>query len=368
MSPTSFSKVEAPEYAAFLQENGLQEADVLPMLRDRSVLSDPQNVMLMAQLFVAMKNANEHEIEQIGRLMDGMSANTNSLIRTIDKDFRSRLRRSNRTLPDDFEIGVFPLNSFNARAVPRGKKSLLLLDTGLIEILEVAVALSLLESPVEHSGERLVKIIADYVSNRRLPDVNDRSHPLWDLEDLPSQKRLYYPIVSAAELFVLLHEYAHHVLGHLASKCPLGAARLTSDVVTNVYSHECEFQADMWALHLLYQAYETEKDRESFVAIACAAPVFFMATCVLVDMLSGMSRNEMTSHPHPCDRMYVLTMMLFHRGWSDRDHCFLWWRYESVADAAYRIVTGNEMPIPRHDPALREYARSFSDHLMTHFS
>lgn len=337
------------EYSNFLTERGLREEDVEPVLKDRSVLSKPDVVASIAQLFLSLKNVKKQtEIDQVQSFVEGVNGNTNTLIRTLDKNLIKMAGDAGVIFPNGIlTVGVYPLNSFNARAVPRKNGVLLLLDSGLFEFIAYYVALLMTEDvPISTRGKLYSDAIAAYQESGELPDPTQ-----YDPPSRTKRQALISHITNWAEWFVLCHEYAHHALGHLSEGNQQAYASSEGQIDAITYDHQREHDADLWALAMLLKIANGREDRDSATMLACAAPFFFLSTCALLELADGGNRDS-ASHPSSIDRIWVLEHFL--RTSPFKDDCQLWWKLDELMNNASQHISGADLPIPVYSAELQE--------------
>jgi hypothetical protein len=341
------------EYSAFLVERGLREEDVEPMLKDRSVLSKPDVVASIAKLFLSLKNVKtQAELDQVQSFVECVHGNTNSLIRTLDKNLIKMAEDAGIVFPNGIlSVGVYPLNSFNARAVARKNGVLILLDSGLFEFISFYVSLLMTEDvPISERGRLYSDAISAYQESGELPDPTQ-----YDPPSRSNRQTLISHITNWAEWFVLCHEYAHHALGHLSEGNQQAFASSDGQIDAITYDHQREHDADLWSLTMLLQIANGRDDRESARMLACAAPFFFLSTCALLELADGHNRDSDT-HPSSIDRIWIMEHFL--RTSPYKDECQLWWKLDELMNNASRQISGADLPIPVYSAELDKVLRA----------
>jgi hypothetical protein len=91
-------------------------------------------------------------------------------------------------------------------------------------------------------------------------------------------------------MFVLAHEYGHHMLGHLGTKAVRALPGSGHSVEVEVYHHSCEYEADRFALESIIKYDESVSVSD---AVWTVAPFFLLAN--LADQMA----EPLTSPTHP---------------------------------------------------------------------
>jgi hypothetical protein len=205
----------------------------------------------------------------------------------------------------DIPVGCLPTRTLNAGAyrTPRGG-AVILLDQGVIF----------------HLG----MLVRCYVAFRtwRTPDPYCRDHPqgafaetilrlaqfctsgdvaylrkieTWNCPSLPAHDELVEAVATSIEIFIMLHEFGHVELGHLAGGCALSltlepAGELT--LYTN--SEQQEFEADQFA----FSRYCEIRDRPDDVAFGCGLLFHFFNLCEII------SPPKIRTHPPALSRWH----------------------------------------------------------------
>ena len=344
----------ANEYIEFLAERGLSEDDVFPVLANRAdLVQKPKFWEGVANLFLSLPNASAKEREQAIRFLDGTlpGRNANWLIRQLNSTLRESFLKAGVPMPDSvLEVGVFPLGSFNARAVPRTNGTIILVDTGCMEVLEFCCALSACFSKdrVPQLGKEFAQGLAKYKIAGDYPD-------LWNKvprSDWGKHGQLATYTTNWAEWFVLAHEYGHHALGHLQNAGHVSHASRFGSVDLQEYPHLCEYEADIWALWALLEvAKSTAPDDEFPKAFACSAPFFFLSSLAILEELWRRDGDMPSSHPPAVHRMLILEACL--SGWGLLDeNCFLWANFNMLFEAASEALFGRKLIPDRPDMEL----------------
>src|SRR5690606_3301769 len=118
---------------------------------------------------------------------------------------------ANLTLPGDIYVGIFPVNSYNAHIVKREGGLLVLINTGFIELIESIVEVSSYPLNIEIKAKIVNTWIIDYLEYSHIPSIAERGEIARTLK-VKAENSLTHYLITAAEEFVLLHEYGHYAL------------------------------------------------------------------------------------------------------------------------------------------------------------
>jgi hypothetical protein len=338
-----FAAVEmSGEYARFLAEKALSEDRILPVLKDRTIFRDPVFLAYLAELIASLPKANKHELEKIKGFLDGIvpGCNTNWLLRFLNQQLLAELRVAKISLPSGIlDVGVFPLETFNARIVRRPSGFLVLIDTGAFEILELCAGLGVIErATYDERGKELEKCVVAYCKpTRGLPGTSPLVQAEW--KKIPT---LICAATTWAERFLLAHEYGHHVLGHLRTSRQEMCRTASSQFDVNVFEHVHEYEADIWALWALLRSARAAPGNANVVGFACASPFYFLATLALIEGIWRTKGYQPKSHPPAVNRILNLERCLSVWGLLN-ENSFLWTHFGRIAEAASHSLFGHEL-------------------------
>ena len=126
------------DYLSFLNEFGLSEDKVLPIL---DIKKAPVEAVAMLLGALGNKNIQGDERKTLEMMANMMveQTNTNVLLSKINETLTSDLSQINFDIQNKAYPGVFPTDSFNAQCVFKDKGFLILIDTGCFEVIEAAV-------------------------------------------------------------------------------------------------------------------------------------------------------------------------------------------------------------------------------------
>jgi hypothetical protein len=341
------------EYTTFLRERGLAEADVYPLTIDRGIFLDQRYLQRFAEFLFAVAQAGAQEdVDRAQALIEGMSpaANANFLVRSLDRLLRQHFARAGLAVPDGvLTTGVFPLDSFSGRAVPRQHGVLLLLDTGSLEFLEFCVSLDHMQNPsADQRASRLADAVRAFCQTRQFPS----SASLDDIE----WRRVKISIlhgVNWAEWFVLGHEYAHHALGHLrtANREAHAANRHTFDVVK--HTQVAEYEADLWSLCSLIRIADAGAPPSPHAeAFAYVAPFYFLGVLALIERFRAAGGPASQHHPPAVTR--IMNLELFLKWWGYNRDGYIWGRLDELFEKTSKALFGTGLEIPATDKRLQK--------------
>jgi len=165
---------------------------------------------------------------------------------------------------------------------------------GCISILEALTLVWAWNSDTLANNEMACRIVTRYVTGYEMPQAAEYDHPT-----LHGVRLLTFAeLLSKAQEYVVAHEFAHVLLGHLAdaahSVFPTGYGELT--LATK--SREQEFAADELALRLILPSSDTDS---LALRQVCVAPYIVFGVAALIeatfDALRPSERPNNDSHP-----------------------------------------------------------------------
>ncbi|HEX8565305.1 MAG TPA: hypothetical protein VF648_06510 [Pyrinomonadaceae bacterium] len=299
------------EYLNYLKENNLSEADVLPIIPEANQFKN--NPKIAAVLLRGLLEGHE---ELVKKLIDVETLNTNKLLEQMNKSLLERFKASNVSIEESAYLGVFPTNSINAHIVRREGGYLILVNTGLFELLETII--SLFFSVDIGKEKEIAKVAAEqirqYCKDRTLPDPFKIDCFTKDQSRIATATQ----IVNSAEEFVICHEYGHLIDGHVGHALAdlFITPKLKIKVETKTYQQELE--ADMWGLYALTSIKshigKSLPDSEERLMV-CSGPLFFLLIAALIEEYTGKKGNE--THPPAQTRFLEMRMALSKAGLSE---------------------------------------------------
>ncbi|HSY47371.1 MAG TPA: hypothetical protein VLC46_01030 [Thermoanaerobaculia bacterium] len=270
------------EYLAYLRENSLSEADILPLLPPEI---DPESQAKVDAVLAQARAAGMHRL--LEQIADAQTRNTNDLLAVMNAALVKRFARAGFQLKQPVYAGVFPMNTFNAHSVMRPNTYLILVDTGLFEMLGAMTAIlaSLDVGTARTQAKLAATLIRQYCDERLLPTYAQLKAIALDGD----RQMLGIHAASAAEEFVLAHEYAHILRGDtghlLGSNGPMKA----------VDKNEGEVEADLWAADAVLRVAESEEEQ----IIRGTGPLVFLATSGLMEAYWEQKKEKPRSDTHP---------------------------------------------------------------------
>lgn len=390
------------DYLSFLEEFGLSESSVLPIADIKKL--PPEGIAMLIAGLASVKDKRERAaLELMAKtLTEGTS--TNALLEKLAADLKRDWAAIRVSAPKDAYIGVFPTNSFNAQCTFRKNGYLVLLDTGCFELIEAATYILLSTADQQTKAKTLASVLTKYMDENALPEAGSMNLPgLSGQGSFPRLSTVYLTVTSAEE-FVIAHEYGHIANKHVSpttgessglhfritslklgqprrQKAPepvpsgsflkrlFGGQPRTVAPTPSVTAppsksleviakekHE-EYEADIWATHVLVRRAQTKKS--AALPVACAGPVISLGLALLIEeyiKAKGMALND--THPPAADRLYMVDALYDLVG--VRDQAYLGRRFlELVGDCA-QVMFSRQISVPTLD---RELNRSLESAL-----
>jgi hypothetical protein len=233
-------------YTRYLEEMGYSENEVLNILNpsemnSRTAIGVGGVIGLMAGLVRSEKSAETDKNYAVS-ILKSLTANTNWLLKeVIDGRLKKRFNETGIDYYSAAFPGVFPTNDFNARAVSK-YPGLVLLDTACFELIEAFTWIGMWDASYEERAIQIGEIARTLFQERKLPAKTALEHYSLapNYPGVTGRKVWINDIVTAAEEFILAHEYAHLTL-HVDRVSVLSAADRTAQ----------EYEADAWAIDAL---------------------------------------------------------------------------------------------------------------------
>jgi hypothetical protein len=218
-------------YLRLLASHGLDEKSILPVLRPELMQPDGDKLARLNPLEL---------LQVITFLVEASGQNTNDVLATLADELRTGFRQADVTPPDGVYHGVFPTGLFNARVAPDGGGGLLVLvESGAFELIEYVATLVTGPWSKDETVDRIGRACSTYHASvdNVSPWLPDAQREL-DLVRKPSweQYRMAVGLTNAAEFFLLAHEWAHVILGHMAGPAPRTVATPAGDLDVYVRS------------------------------------------------------------------------------------------------------------------------------------
>lgn len=294
-------------YLNFLDRLGLSEMDVAPMV-DKNKLGGEVYAQIFLAFMEAERTSNKEELVRIISLIQAtlLDKNANDLMGVIVNKLFNDFSTNSIDLPELY-AGVFPTDSINAQCVLEDKKPLVLIDTGLFELIEFAITTFVSKRNETEQAELLIQALEDYYIRKISPDPEIADHPSINWGTTPA-----YILITAVEEFVIMHEIAH-ILLHLdtpkLTPLPVSGSRQISVLHKD---HFEEYQADTYALDLLIKRAKGSEQRDLALDLSCSGALIFIYIGVMLEALAE-SRNVVkntVSHPPIENRVYLLELTM----------------------------------------------------------
>jgi hypothetical protein len=281
----------------------------------------------------ALESGHEDFVKSVAQ---ASKSNTNVLLAEINRRLVRRFSEHGVVADKDVYAGVFPTNTFNAHVVHRGAQPLILVNTGAFELLEGAVVpFSLLKPDSARQQARVfARFVRQYCEQRVLPTADQYEDFQFD-EDR-HKFRVY--ILTAAEDFVLAHEYGHlasgHV-GHAVADLPFASGRL---IQVPARQWDEEYEADRWAVHALLTSATDQTSNEERLII-CSGPLLFLCVAALVEGYHAKLGLQSDTHPPARSRFTEIREALAKAGFNRCAHL-------GAAFRDFCAIVAQELDIP----------------------
>ena len=304
----------------------------------------------------ARKGSGSEEIASMiraNRLMEYLlyDLNANDFLSWMTSQLLTELREIGTEIPEDLFVGNFPMKSFNAQARRAGKGFLVLIESGIFDLLERLPNIIFRETPDSERRRDFAKAIIDFCKYGQTPSIESVDHPSLQGEGAGSVNRLISQLITAAEEFIISHEVAHCVLGHLQdgtkSAFPIKGTESSVEIISK--SEFQEHQADLWAAEKLYLRSRRLGDPESAALLAHGGAIFALGLGGIIESYR-MKFGELkeTGHPRAAKRIYMIDRFFYLRckeeSSGELGQLILNW----INDAAIEIL-GSELEVPLYD-------------------
>ncbi len=298
------------DYLHYLDEFGLTESDVLPMLDLEKFKTLPSENKIgvmanLAKLLLGWKSYKQEEREKLQPLLDGLNPNnnTNYILEFLNEKFCEFIFSLKSDKYYKTYAGVFPTHCFNAHCTTKDTKHLILIDTGCFEILQYVIYV--FQSKINESIkiEKIIKTIENYCLEKKYPS-NEYDKEL----DSKDETRIDSFLLNWSEYFVLGHEYGHIFNNHLDSQED-SLYVFSNDKSVNIHqkSHQQEFEADIWSYYILSRMAKSRKtDTWIWKMLACSGPIIFLGIALLIEKYKISKGVRLDSHPPTEERIYMI--------------------------------------------------------------
>ena len=268
--------------------------------------------------------ASGHSEEEVEGLIDTLSGDQPGFARMLQElaqEVESDIRAHGATLDEEVFTGEFPTGSLNARIMTCEHGCLVLFNTGLM-ITTFLILKTMARSFVFSTDGQPPQDIptTQTVVNELLPILHHyhkgdaRLAPRIE-RTVGNQLVILMRLLWATEKFVMAHEYAHLLCGHVGNAVQHEALHTNTGTIEVVsLSHKKELDADVAALALLMET-ANWSENASDAQIRIAGPFIFFA---IHDMLTRVGEalydkpaGYSSSHPTTALRIETLRTYVF---------------------------------------------------------
>jgi IrrE N-terminal-like domain len=287
----------APKPSA-IDENIIRHLALIPYPSWSHVGRDARNVLLHRIATMASRP----------RAFAGINADRYQ--RTLDEkeaQIEALIERSGRAVPPAY-VGLFPTGSHNAEATGVEGGTLILVNSGLMNLLYRVAKISV-ASATYASEPALIDDVQTAMALTETLAAHTVGGSSFLARDLPMLDRRRLEIASKlttlAEVFVIAHEYAHILAGHLddpgRESTGIGPG---AQLMVYRQSQSEEYEADRLALDIIGPGLlMPDSPRGEAVALSAVLMFFFVDLMVWKFLaLTGHRRPAPTTHPHSEDR------------------------------------------------------------------
>lgn len=305
-------------YLRFLARMGYEEEEVLSLFTDR----EAEKVRRLEKILDALAQIDDLKYRAVldeasnAKLQSALlraDANTNFLLNRLCREICADFAKLGVSISDKVYAGVFPTYSFNAQARKEDDGYLVLLDTGCFETIETAVTVLLGPWTDNQKTKMLAGAIQNYCRHGKLTRSEDleqirtrKQNGIEIARDLETAEQITPLLTNACERFVIAHEYGHIINEHLEGALHR-TLREDDELLVIVKDPEQEFEADLWALHMLIR--QTDMHDARMRLITYTGAVTSLGLGLLVEDFQKTERKGSApndSHPPALERMRLL--------------------------------------------------------------
>jgi hypothetical protein len=284
---------------------------------------------LWDELNADLKAEGFPEIAHLEEQNSGTAARSlHQIIQGVSAEVKSDFEKTGLPIRTATYAGAYPTGSFNAQAVIVQEGVLVLVNTGLhsfiLEVLVIMMHSAIFKNfetdTVSAKGQlarplsraELVLALAELV----VAYTAANSAWLGNCRQLPRpggvRTILLAMVARWCEKFVLAHEYAHVVAGHLSASQTVKVPTPAGEVEFAAKSRIEEFQADQIALGVILKSPEFDRSDPITPRIATAGVLLSFALAELIERTATSVQRlygftSMSDHPPTSDRREVLT-------------------------------------------------------------
>lgn len=316
------------DYLDFLRDKRLNESDVLPIWPEGF---EETKKGIMVDLLTLLRQGTVSP-DAAKHVIDALQNNTNDLLQVMDKHLREELGRVGiRNIPRAY-VGVFPTNSFNGQAVNYTNGPLILLKTGLIELIEAASNFLLAERDTKERVVLLSDLIVNFCEEGAVPSTKSIDHPSFRGE----AQKTGISLVTQAEFFVLCHEYGHLANHHFDKNVSekLNTQKGPVDVFANVRKKEIE--ADLWAVQTNIKL--ASQTNVPLSQVRCGILFFFCLALLIEKYLKRLGAHS-DGHPTAIERISHAEKFLVIYGANDNQM----WNFITTAHLSFFNLVHNKL-------------------------
>lgn len=254
----------------------------------------------------------------------------NSLLQEYGKDIENSIGKLGKSIDKNVYIGQFPTGSFNAQVCPVLDGGLILINTGLMMfIYQVAKIMSFsmvaanfdekgqpiektVKSKSQYSHEQIVSALSEVVLAYLIAGHSTAA------QRFPAEGGfrgiIAGNITTAAEKFVIAHEYGHVIAGHLNSPRTIVAKSGVGEINLISKSWQQEMEADALGAYIMIAGEDRVIDSPeklfNFQILVAGILFFFSLDDLITSCVEGITGRQdlhiMTDHPPSAVRLKML--------------------------------------------------------------
>ncbi len=300
------------DYVNFLSTYELSEEDVAPAFK----IGDYSPAWTINEKYGGDKAPRTGDAE-LDYLLDVFCSNTNDLLQSLAKSLwrclppESRDGNTKGVGPARFNIynGVFPTNEINAQCTPYTDGYLVLLDHGIIELIEATVTLLFaIGFGQERRDEIIVEAARNLVTTGQLPNLLE----LGVDAKIPGGRDDVISLISRTQQFAIAHEWGHIAQGHLDGSNMMAMDTRVGTLEVFSKSEGQEFEADAWAM-LALSGLGSDRHEKGLSVAGCFS---FLAVAELVNRLrTQLEPSYSSTHPSAARRVGSIHKLLLESGY-----------------------------------------------------
>lgn len=288
------------DYLRFLAENRKSEDDVLALVNLDELTAERLETMIRAD--------PDNAIFGIKYLFENLDQNTNDLLESMTRRLRQDIGDvALGDVPVDTYHGVYPTHDFNAQCRLEGDGYLVLLNTGVMELIE-GMIWAWLAYPADERIGFVQASLRGFAMEGTLPNLLQ----VEDRIDMSASDTAVL-MTSLTQKFVIAHEWGHIALGHLdpGNTVRLEASPTSAEVLSK--SNKQEYLADRWALKVLIGS--AEEHGPEAITLTVAASFFFLGLAGVIEQYyrSDPAGTHRPTHPPALQRVASLEYYMSQR-------------------------------------------------------